>query len=77
MEHKKTGDEIADDIKEFGKKATYGITIPLFLFVIGIFTMPVGLIFWAIAVIMFLSTFSKSIEQYANSKRQGDEENRT
>jgi cytochrome c biogenesis protein CcdA len=69
---KKSPEETAEAITEWGKKMTWGVTLPIFLFVLGIFTMPVGLLFWILGLIMFLTTFSKSIENYASTQKERD-----
>ena len=57
MNKEKTTMEIADELIAKGKKLTMGVTVPLFLFVIGFFFMPLGLVLWAIGLVIFLTVF--------------------
>lgn len=50
---------LADKLDRWGKKLFVGLTIPIILFLLGLFTMPIGIIFWIIAVVMFMTLFTK------------------
>lgn len=65
--------EFADKASAFGRKLTVGLTIPMFLFFVGLFTMPLGIIAWIIAVILFMSLFAPN---NANNQSKGDTEDR-
>jgi len=74
MDHKELNEQ-ADKLIAAGWRLTWGVTVPIALFILGIFIMPLGLIAWAVAVIMFLTINSNSIKEYADSKQKGDEKN--
>ena len=44
----------ADKIDKLGKKLILGLTIPIFLLFLGLFTFPIGIIFWILSVIVFV-----------------------
>jgi hypothetical protein len=44
-------------VTNLGKKLTVGLTYPIILFVIGLFTLPFGVIFWILAVMLFATLF--------------------
>ena len=48
-----------DKMDNLGKKLTVGLTIPIFLLILGVFTFPIGIIFWIIGLIVFFKTFFK------------------
>ena len=61
LTNKKTNkaEGLADKLDRWGKKLFVGLTIPIILFLLGLFTMPIGIIFWIIAVVMFMTLFTK------------------
>jgi len=65
----------ADELQAIGMRLTWGVTVPIALFILGIFIMPIGLVLWLIAAIMFLSINSKTIIKYADSKGTRNEKN--
>jgi len=46
-----------EKIQKIGKKLTIGITIPIILFVVGLITLPIGIIFWVIGILVFCGIF--------------------
>lgn len=68
----KSIEELADNAISMGKKLTIGLTIPLFLFFLGMFTMPFGIIFWIIAILLFTTLFT---QKNANSTGEENNEN--
>jgi len=58
MDKQQTTKEVSDDLISMGIKMTMGITLPVFLFVLGLFMMPFGLILWVIAIIIFTKVFA-------------------
>ena len=47
----------ADKIGKIGKKLTRGLTIPIILFIVGLITLPIGIIFWVVGIFIFFGTF--------------------
>ncbi len=65
-EKQKVVDKTSQDIGNFGdrltktgKKLTLGLTLPIIFFFIGLFTLPFGLLFWLIGLILFIGLFTK------------------
>jgi len=58
MDKQKTTREVSDDLISMGMKMTMGITVPIFLFILGLFMMPFGIILWLIALIIFTKVFT-------------------
>jgi len=46
-----------EKMQKIGKKLTIGITIPMILFVAGLITLPIGIIFWVIGILVFCGIF--------------------
>lgn len=63
----------AEELESIGKRLIWGVTIPVILFALGFFFMPFGLVLWLIAGLMFLSINSDTIIKYADSKKEGNE----
>jgi len=51
-------DELGQKMNKLGNKLIKGISIPIILFIIGLVTLPIGIIFWIIGLIIFLGVFS-------------------
>jgi hypothetical protein len=59
-------DETTTKIDDFGKKLNklgikliVGLTIPIILFFIGLFTLPIGILFWVLGIVLFAKLFTK------------------
>jgi len=48
-----------DAIGNLGNKLTMGVTVPIILFVVGFFFLPVGAVLWVIGVLVAVGTFAK------------------
>ncbi len=49
--------KFADKLDRLGKKLIIGLTIPIFLLFLGLFTFPIGILFWILGIAMFAKTF--------------------
>ena len=47
----------ADKLDNLGKKLIIGLTIPIFLLFLGLFTFPIGILFWVLGIAMFAKAF--------------------
>ena len=52
-------EDLGHKISSLGKKLTIGLTFPIIFFVIGILTMPLGIVFWILGLLMFIGMFTK------------------
>ena len=53
MNLQKTGEKIT----RLGIKLTFGISIPMILFVVGLVSFPIGVIFWIMGFVLFFGVF--------------------
>lgn len=59
--NEKTAQELADDMTKVGAKLTYGLTLPIFLIVLGYLFLPWGFLLWFVAAILFISSFAPPV----------------
>lgn len=53
-------EEVGNKFIRLGLKLTIRLTIPLILFIIGLFTFPIGILFWLLAVGLVVSYLRKN-----------------
>lgn len=53
-------ENFATKLNKLGVKLTIGLTIPIILFFLGLFTFPFGILFWILGFVIFAGTFSKN-----------------
>jgi hypothetical protein len=65
-EKQKVVDKTGQDIDNFGnrlikigKKLILGLTFPIILFFIGLFTFPIGILFWILGIVLFVNLFAR------------------
>ena len=51
-------EDFATKINRLGVKLTVHLTLPIVLFFIGIFTFPIGILFWILAVALLAGLFT-------------------
>lgn len=51
--------DLGTKVTNLGKKLTVGLTFPIILFVLGTFTLPLGVIFWLLGLMLFATLFVK------------------
>ncbi len=51
--------DLGTKVTNLGKKLTVGLTFPIILFVVGTLTLPLGIIFWIVGLLLFASLFVK------------------
>lgn len=49
--------DLGERMQEIGKRLTIGLTVPMFLVIIGFLTAPIGLVFWILAAVLFATLF--------------------
>lgn len=52
-------DDAADRLDRTGKRLTKALTVPIILIFVGLLIMPIGLILWLIAVLIFIGSLSE------------------
>lgn len=51
------GEDLATRINRVGMRLTIHLTLPIILFFIGIFTFPIGLLFWLLGLVLLAGLF--------------------
>lgn len=51
------GEDLATRINRVGMRFTIHLTLPIILFFIGIFTFPIGLLFWLLGLVLLAGLF--------------------
>lgn len=51
------GEDLATRINRVGMRLTINLTLPIILFFIGIFTFPIGLLFWLLGLVLLAGLF--------------------
>ena len=49
--------EAGNKMTQLGKKLTIGLTVPIILFIIGFLFLPLGVLLWVVAILVFIGTF--------------------
>lgn len=49
--------DLATKINRMGVKLTVHLTLPIVLILVGIFTFPIGILFWIFAIVLFAGLF--------------------
>lgn len=63
--------ELGEKMQEFGKRLTIGLTMPIFFFILGLFTMPLGIMFWIIGFLLLTTLFAS----HAKTESEDDKNN--
>ena len=64
--------EAGNKMTQLGKKLTIGLTVPIILFIIGFLFLPLGVLLWVVAILVFIGTFFGKKKNSLEEQKRSD-----